>query len=142
MASDETPPAEWFKRPPSALDIVTCRFPETKPEPGGPKLRPALILSVLRSKSNGMIGLKIAYGTRNLKLMQRSDRDLIIQNAEDMHIMGLPCATRFDLEELVIIPWCPPHFDCWQGYSTPKIGALTEDYARELAWLMLKREQQ
>lgn len=141
MASDETPPAEWFKRPPSALDIVTCYYPETQPEPGGPKLRPALVLSVLRDKTMGMIALRIAYGTTNLKLMQRSESDLIVQNAEDMRIIGLPRATRFDLEELVILPWCPPYFECWEGYETPKIGQLTEPYAKDLAWLMLKREQ-
>lgn len=141
MASDEAPPAEWFKRPPSALDLVTCYFPESQPEPGGPKLRPALILSVLRDRKTGMIGLRIAYGTTNLKLMQRSDRDLIIQNAEDLGIMGLPRATRFDLDELVVLPWCPPHFECWEGYPSPKIGQLTEPYARDLAWLMLKRDQ-
>jgi hypothetical protein len=146
MASDDQPladpPAEWFKRPPAAFDIVTCNFPERDPEPqGSVKLRPALVLSVLREKGTGRIALKVAYGTTVLKLMQRSQIDLIIQNAQDMRIMGLPRATRFDLDELATLPWCPPYFDCWPTYKTPVIGTLIEDYARDLAWLMLKREQ-
>lgn len=141
MDSDEAPPAEWFKRPPAAFDIVTCYFPETQPEPGGLKLRPALVLSVLRDKNMGMIALRIAYGTSHLKLTLRSDVDLIVQNAADMAVIGLPRATRFALDELATLPWCPPHFDCWDGYETPKIGQLTEPYARDLAWLMHKRDQ-
>lgn len=107
-----------------------------------PKLRPALVLSVLRNKETGAIALKVAYGTSALKLMQREHLDLIIQNAADMRTVGLPRATRFDLDNTVSLPWCPPYFDCWDGYRTPVIGSLTEDYAKDLAWLMLKREQE
>lgn len=140
MASE--PPAEWFRRPPAAFDIVTARFPEADPQPDGSfKLRPALVLSVLRDDTDGMIAARIAYGTTNLKLMRRENVDLIIQNAADLRVIGLPRATRFDLDETLIAPWCPPHFDCWAGYETPVIGSLTREYARDLAWLMLKREQ-
>lgn len=142
MASDGQPQLpEWFKRPPAALDIVTCYYPETQPPPGGPKLRPALVLSVLRNRNNGMIALKVAYGTSHLKLTRREGLDLIIQNAEDLRLIGLPKATRFALSETATLPWCPPYFDCWTGYVTPRIGNLTEDYAKELAWLMLKADQ-
>lgn len=141
MASDE-PAAEWYRRPPSAFDIITCYFPEADPPPDGtPKLRPALVLSVLRNKETGMIAVKVAYGTSVLKLLQRDHLDLIIQNATDLRLIGLPRATRFDLDNTVVLPWCPPHCNCWDGYPTPVIGTLTESYAKDLAWLMLKREQ-
>lgn len=141
MASDE-PAAEWYRRPPSAFDIVTCYFPEADPPPdGSTKLRPALVLSVLRESTSGKIALRIAYGTSVLKLLQREHLDLIIQNATDLRLVGLPRATRFDLDNTVVMPWCPPYFEAWPGYGTPVIGTLTEDYAKELAWLMLKREQ-
>lgn len=141
MDSDE-PAAEWYRRPPSAFDIVTCNFPEADPPPDGSlKLRPALVLSVLRQKTTGMIALRIAYGTSVLKLLQREHLDLIIQNATDLRLIGLPRATRFDLDNTVELPWCPPHFDTWAGYSSPIIGTLTQDYAKEVPWLMLKRQQ-
>lgn len=140
---DSEPAAEWFLRPPAAFDIVSARFPEVNPQPDGSfKLRPALVLSVLRDDADGMIAARVAYGTTNLKLMQREGLDLVIQNAADLRIIGLAMATRFDLDEILIMPWCPPHFDCWTGYETPVIGRLTLEYAKDLAWMMLKREQQ
>lgn len=136
------PPAEWYRRAPAPLSIVTCYFPETDPEPDGSlKLRPALVLSILRDKGTGAIALRIAYGTSVLKLTRRLGVDLIIQNAVDMRIMGLPKATRFDLDEQVDLPYSTEFFACWEGYKTPVIGQLTEDYAKELAWLMYKRTQ-
>lgn len=139
---DSEPPAEWFLRPPAAFDIVSARFPEKNPQPDGSfKLRPALVLTVLRDDSDGMVAARVAYGTSNLKLMQREGQDLIIQNAADLRVIGLPRATRFDLDEVLVMPWCPPHFDCWTGYESPVIGSLTGEYAREVAWLMLKRQQ-
>jgi hypothetical protein len=135
-------PAEWPSKPPAAFDIVACFFPESEPKPDGSiKLRPALVLSVLRRASTGEVAVRVAYGTKNLKLMHREHLDLIIQNASDMRLMGLAVATRFDLDHVALLPWTDTFFGCWSGYQTPVIGSLTQEYAKELAWLMLKREQ-
>lgn len=134
--------AEWEASPPAAFDIVTCYFPESEPKPEGKlKLRPALVLSVLRGKTTGAWAVRVAYGTSTLKLMQREHLDLIIQNATDMRLMGLAKATRFDLDEVVTLPWTRTHFGCWSGYQSPLIGTLLTEYAKDLAWLMLKRDQ-
>lgn len=138
-----SPPAHnpgWLAQPPSAFDIVAARYPETKPK-AELRLRPCLVLDVLRGKKSGDIACCVTYGTKNLKLVQRKHLDLIIQNAADLSEIGLAMATRFDLDErnVVILPWSDEFFGCWTGYPHPKIGALTEDYVKEYAYLMMIR---
>lgn len=104
------------------------------------KPRPTLVLTVLEDEKSGMFACEVAFGTKNLKLMQRQHLDLIIQNAAHLRQFGLYRATRFDLDQKVILPWTSEFFGCWDGYSTPVIGALTEDYLRDYAFLMLRRQ--
>ncbi len=140
MASDASSNAEWAAKPPAAFDIVACYFPESEPKPDwSVKLRPALVLNVYRDKATGAYAVRVAYGTTTLKLMQRGHIDLIIQNAAELRIIGLPMATRFDLDNTVMLPWTPTYFGCWSGYPSPLIATLTEDYVKELAWLFTKR---
>lgn len=123
---------------PSAYDIVACWYPEDEnPDEPGPDLRPALILTVLQGKSSGAFACRVAYGTKILKIIKRQGVDLIIQDPSDV---GLPRPTRFDLDRVVTLPWAPPFFDCWTGYTSPKIGALTEKHIRDLAWISFKRQ--
>ena len=104
------------------------------------KLRPALVINVLRDRKTGAPACEVAYGTTTLKLMQRETVDLIIQNASDLNYIGLPRATRFDLDEVAILPWTDEFFGCWPGYDSPYIGTLTEDYLKNLAYLLMKRQ--
>jgi hypothetical protein len=140
MGSPSAKPA-WTISPPSAYDIVACWFPEDEsPEAPGPSHRPALVIQVLKGERTGRFACKVAYGTKILKIIKRQTVDLIIQQQADLDQTGLPRPTRFDLDRLVTLPWQPPFFSPWAGYATPKIGALTEKWIREYAFLMIKRQ--
>jgi hypothetical protein len=130
----------WIAQHPSVFDIVTCFFPEREGAEEMPKLRPSLVLEVLKGRKTGAIACRIAYGTRNLKFVQRKDRDVIIQNAADLVLVGLPMATRFDLDNTLVLPWQPEFFGCWTGYDHPKIGQLTETYVKDYAYTMMLRQ--
>lgn len=140
MASESPPPPKWLAQPPSAFDIVAAYYPEINPK-GELRLRPCLILDVLRGKRTGTVACRIAYGTKNLKFQQRKHLDLIVQNAADLDSFGLAVATRFDLSRrnIVDLLWDESNFGCWSGYFHPKIGALTESYVRDYAYLMALR---
>jgi hypothetical protein len=142
MASDATLPFNWPGVPPASYDIVACYYPESEPQPdGSDKLRPALVLNVFKDKAGGGWFIEVAYGTSNLKFTQRSHLDLIIQNASDLRDMGLAKATRFNLNkgDVVVLPWTPEFFGCWSDMDSPYIGTLTEDYLKDLAWLLFRR---
>jgi hypothetical protein len=129
----------WTTSPPSAYDIVACWYPEADaPQDAGPTLRPALVVTVLKGERTGDYACRVAYGTTNLKIVKRREVDLIIPNGHTRQ-MGLARATRFDLDRVITLPWVPPFFDPWTGNTTPKIGALTEAYIRDYAFLMMKR---
>ena len=130
----------WTTTPPDAFDIVTAYFPEREPSPDGSiKLRPTLVLNVLKGKTSGRMACRVAYGTKILKLRTRGHLDLTIQNSADLDFFGLPYATRFDLDNVAVLPWTEDFFGCWSGYSSPRLSALTETYVKELAWLMMSR---
>lgn len=133
------PLPSWVRRPPAAFDIVTCYLPND--DGSEAKLRPVVVLKVLRAKTSGAIACEVAYGTSNLKLAQRSHRDLFIQNAADLDLFGLPVATRFDLDRdnRVVLPWNDEFFGCWRGRDHPRLSSLTENYVRELAWLLARQ---
>lgn len=141
MASGKSSEPKWTTSPPSLFDIVTGFYPESNPKGSGPALRPCLVTRVLRSRQSGKIACEIAYGTKNLKTWVRGNDDIIIQNSLHLDEIGLPFATRFNLDDnmRIILYWEPPHFDCWSGYSSPKIGHLTEEYQKEYAWIMMRR---
>lgn len=130
----------WVGNPPARFDIVTTYFPErTSPEKPGLKLRPGLVVSVLKGKQTGRFACRIAFGTKNLKIIDRSHLDVIVQKAEHLPILGLHRATRFDLDHIVMLPWSREFFGCWSGNPTPRIGAFTESYIKEFAYLMMRR---
>lgn len=142
MASAQSSnPPNWLAQPPSAFDIIATRFPETKPK-GRIQLRPCLVLEVLKGKTSGSIALRMAFGTKNLKFAQRQYLDLIIQNAADLNAMGLPMATRFDLDarNVAALPWTEEFFGCWTGYPHPKIARLPDDYVKSYLYLMALRQ--
>lgn len=141
MVWDKLSQPNWINSPPSLFDIVTGYYPEENPKGDGPSLRPCLITQVLENKKTGSYACKIAYGTKNLKTWARKDKDIIVQNSSDLDRMGLPVATRFVIDEdmMMILPWSPPHFDCWAGKLNPKLGQLLLEYQKEYAFIMMKR---
>lgn len=136
MGSGGSVPA-WTTSPPSAYDIVACWYPENDNSTPGPDLRPALVITVFQGKRSGAFACRVAYGTKTLKIIKRQTVDLIIQQPDEV---GLPRPTRFDLDRILDLPWGLPFFGCWPGYSSPKIGALTEKFIREYAFIMIKRQ--
>jgi hypothetical protein len=140
MSASNADPA-WVASPPALFDIVATYFPEhTDPEKPGLKLRPGLVVKVWRGKATGLPYCDIAYGTKRLKIAQRQRIDMIIQNAHDLAELGLFRATRFDLDLIARrLPWTKEYFGCWTGYQSPAIGALTEKYIKEYAYLMMAR---
>lgn len=140
MASGSAKSSDWCKQPPSAFDIVTAYYPETKPK-GELRLRPCLVLDVFESEEDGEFACTVAYGTKHIKFVQRKGLDLIIQNASDLDMLGLPYATRFALDEdcSATLPWNPNFFGCWDGFPNPAISFLPEEYQKEFAYIMMLR---
>lgn len=140
MGSDKSSTPSWLASPPSTFDVVTGYFPETKPNEGGPKLRPLLVTKVLRNRKSGDFACEVAYGTSNLKVGQKLLDDVIIQNMGDLNAIGLLQATRFVLNPMqrVILPWTTQHFGCWSGYTSPRLGTLTTDYQKDFAFAMMR----
>ena len=137
--SAHTSPPKWLQQPPTAFDIVTAYYPETKPK-GDLRLRPCL--SVLQGKTSGGFALQVAYGTKHLKFQQRKSVDLIIQNHTHLQEHGLAMATRFNLDtdNIVVLPWTEEFFGCWTGRHHPRIGHLSENYIRDLAFSLMMRK--
>jgi len=99
-----------------------------------------MVIAVLQGKKSGHFACRVAYGTKKLKIVQRQHLDVIIQNAGHLRQFGLGRATRFDLDYVSSLPWLSDFFGCWSNYPTPVIGALTEIYIREFAYLMMRRQ--
>lgn len=123
------------------MDIVTGIYPESNPRGGVPSVRPCLVMNVYQNKKTNEIALNIAYGTKNLKLLTREGKDLIVQNVSDLNAMGLPAATRFNIQDSyrVNLLWGPSNFACWPNRSHPRLGSLLTDYQKELMWLVARQ---
>lgn len=123
------------------FDIVTGYYPESRPKAGTPAHRPCLVTAVYQDSETGGYACEVTYGTKSLKTHQRMGLDIIIINSADLDLIGLPMATRFDLDadNRVVMEWKEDNFMPWAGYQSPKIGALTLDNQKEYAWLMAKR---
>jgi hypothetical protein len=124
---------------PRALDIVWCRFPtrETPSNPG-PKPRLALVRSVYLNPTHTRARVEVTYGSSKLKADTRL-LDLILANATDLAEMGLPQATRFDLDISVLLPWCEEFFEPSAGHRTPIIGHLNFTAVSQLETLKVMR---
>ena len=132
---------KWVLSPPSVFDIVAGYYPESKPRADTPANRPCLVTKVFQDDETGRYACEIAYGTKTLNAVARGDKDLIIQNYSHLDEMGLPVATRFnlDLNKRVVLEWNESNFKPWSGYKTPRIGQLTLHYQKDYAWMMGKR---
>jgi hypothetical protein len=65
--------------------------------------------------------------------------DLILQNAADLAEMGLPQATRFELDLTVTLPWCAEFFEPRTGQRSPIIGHLNHAAIAQLETLKVLR---
>lgn len=130
----------WFPTAPPSFSIAACRFPlREDPNKPGPKLRPGLIVAIRQNPNSKLFACDVAYGTKNLKILQRGNVDIIVQHAADIDQFGLACATRFDLDRILPLPWNDAFFSFSPGFQTPIIGRLTESYIVDYAWKMMKR---
>lgn len=127
-----------FVTVPTALDIVWCRFPELGLNPG-PKCRPALVRSVALTEGHKHAFVEVCYGTSKLKSDLHPD-DLIIQNAAQLNLLGLPQATRFELSKTIWLPWASEFFEARKGCKTPIIGHLTNREIGQLEGVMRRRK--
>ena len=123
------------------MDIVAAYFPETKPK-GALRLRPCVVTRVLRNVNNGEIACEVAYGTSKVTAFSSGDY-IVVHNTSDLDSMGLGMATVFvmDTARRAILPWNDTYFGCWTGKKSPKIGALTTEYQKEFAFIIMKQRK-
>ncbi len=128
---------------PRVYDIVLCRFPfvEDPDTPPSHHRSPCLVKAVRLHSSRRAAFVTVAVGTSNLKTERRSDIDLIIHNASDMHEMGLAVSTRFDLDRIFDLPWARQWFPIPNGRMTPKLGSLNQTYIGLLRRRAQRRSQ-
>ena len=137
---------EWWEQGtvPAPASIVWCNFPDhLAPDVPGPKSRPGLVFKVRYATNppDGRFYVLVAYGTTNLK-SDRRPFDFSIGNYATLSVLRLPSATRFDLDNVLWLPWARPYFDARKGYSTPTISVLPQSVQQQLGWTMAIREQQ
>lgn len=121
--------------PPSPGDIVWCHFPQRPRDLPGPKPRPALVIAVM-SYEDGL-SVQVAYGTsQKIDRLHAGEFAIIrAQNKTAYEVAGLSYDTKFDLRNLVELPWndcffsVPPNAPHGQ---TPRLGSLHASMARAL----------
>ena len=112
---------------PDPGDVVWCRFPQRPRDVPGPKPRPALVIFVKEYKNSIVVG--VAYGTSH-KTDRLLSGEFAIRKAENKAayaMAGLSYDTKFDLRNIVELPWNDVFFsvppDPHHG-QTPKLGSL------------------
>jgi hypothetical protein len=84
--------------------------------------------------------VRVVYGSSKLKSDKRPF-DFSISNYGTRLICRLPQATRFDLDQVVWLPWAKPFFVPRENDSTPVISVLPKAVQMDFAWHMNAREQ-
>jgi hypothetical protein len=131
---------------PAPASIVWCCFPtDLAPGVPGPKARPALVFKVryVDDPPGNRFYVQIAYGTSKLKPGRRP-HDFSIANSATLDLIGLPQATRFDLDRILWLPWARPFFEPRhpeERFATPTVSVLPGELSRMLGWTMAMREQ-
>lgn len=111
---------------PAPYDIIWCRFPEHESlgQPG-PKPRPALVRNVGIDVAHGYGEVEVAYGTTRLKTASRL-YDFVVSKPAEMDQCGLFRATRFDLDNVLWIPWAAEWTSSPPGTESPILGHLSD----------------
>ena len=91
----------WPKLP-KAGDIVWCHFPNYDPKDPTMKERPALVVSVMEGREPPL--LRVAYGTSQ-KPRPVTAGCFLLEDPEHLKIAGLWKPTRFNMKNLVVLPW-------------------------------------
>lgn len=120
---------------PEPGDIVWCRFPQRPRDQPGPKPRPALIVATMEY-DDGVV-VKVAYGTS-----QKLDRMLAgefairkVENPAAYVLAGLSYDTKFDLNNMLELPWNDSFFGVpplAPHGENPKLGTLHISMMRKL----------
>lgn len=112
---------------PNPGDIVWCRFPQRPRDIPGPKPRPSLVISITEYEDGHSV--MVAYGTSQ-KVDQLNAGEFAIRKAENKaayELAGLSYDTKFDLRNMVELPWSDVFFavplNPLYG-QTPKLGSL------------------
>lgn len=112
---------------PEPGDIVWCRFPQRPRDVPGPKPRPALVVAVTEHEDG--VSVKVAYGTSR-KIDRMVSGEFALRKAESKtayEMAGLSYDTKFDLRNIVELPWNDSFFAVppipLHG-QTPKLGSL------------------
>lgn len=124
---------------PTPLSIAWCWFPEAEKagEPG-PKHRPTLVRALRLSPDGTMAAIEVTFGTSRIRHTEHPF-DLIIENSIALDECGLPCATRFNLDRTIWLPWAREYFSAREGYTHPVTGALNESSRMQLEALKVAR---
>ncbi len=107
----------------------------------GNKLRPTLVRATKRDTESGRSAAVVSYGTTVLKLGKRDKIDLIIQNAEQLGRLGLPHATRFDLDTMQWVLWTEEFFAIPPHASSIVTGALNDSQIQRFLGRLQRREE-
>ncbi|MHB8447847.1 MAG: type II toxin-antitoxin system PemK/MazF family toxin [Rudaea sp.] len=115
----------WVKLPKPG-DIVWCHFPNYDPKDPTMKERPALVVSVMDGRNPPL--LRVAYGTSQ-KPRPVGAGCFLVENAEHLKLAGLWKPTRFNMKNLVVLPWTLGAFVNAPGEAgmvkpSPVMGAL------------------
>ena len=147
MSSAGRPELDWWGpgTVPPVASIVWCAFPEgLASDRPGPKARPGLIFKVRQAfdPPDNRFRVLVAYGTSNLK-SNRRPMDFFITNFATRLMCDLPQGTRFDLDQVLWLPWARPFFLPREDNpgGSPVISTLPGELQRELGWLMHLRDQ-
>jgi len=120
-----------WPEPPTAGDIVWCRFPAgVRPHP---KPRPALVLDVYGAAVP--FAVRVAYGTsQRVRELHSGEFAILRANHPAAYALAnLSYDTKFDLRQLVELPWTtqwfsvPPHAPHGQN---PRLGTLHPSLVR------------
>jgi hypothetical protein len=87
---------------PDPGDILWCHFPNYDPRDATLKERPALVISVMDDQEP--VRLRVAYGTSKRPKPVTRGCFLIDREAE-LKVAGLHVPTRFDMKNLVVLPY-------------------------------------
>ena len=129
-----------WPRLPKAGDIVWCHFPNYDPKDPTMKERPALVVSVMEGREPPL--LRVAYGTSQ-KPRPVTAFCFLLEYLVYLKSAGLWKPTRFNMKNLVVLPWTLAAFLNAPGEAgtykpSPVIGALHSCFYQDMFLFFLE----